>query len=204
LLLYAEFFNRLPGVPLDEFHRVAESVGAWAVANADDDLVLNIGRTWRVGPEPEYLCVWHSKQHGLDRIDDWEHLFAEARGSAGDDGDFFSVARIARAGCYTVPIVPRAGSRGRYYVEWLEIERSAADDEIAACFQRRARTHASLELNVVARPLGPMAPRGQGFAVWGLASWGDAQLLATERFETSGPVHVVDASLYADLGREQH
>jgi hypothetical protein len=204
LLLYVEFFNRLPGVSLQEFHRVAGAVEAWSEANTDDRLVLNIGRTWRIGPEPEYLCVWYSERHGLDRIDDWERVFVAAGEAAGGNGDFFSVARIERAGCYTVPMVPRTGRSGRYYLEWLEIEPGVTDGEVASWFERRAGEHTTLELDVVARPLGPLAPRSLGFAVWGLPTYGDAQPVALEPIDPAAPVRVVDASLYADVGHEQH
>ena len=60
-LVYVEYISRLPGVPLAEFQRVLiQAQQSWASGHGEDRLLLSAGRTWRLGPEPEYLHVWHS------------------------------------------------------------------------------------------------------------------------------------------------
>ena len=203
MLIYVEFISRLAGISLEEFHRRSRGAQTlWADSYGDDQIVLNVGRTWRIGPEPEYLCVWFTPGQGLERIDDWEHLF----GAGAHDTvnvEFEAVARIDRAGCYTALVAPVQGSRGRYYIEWFEVAANASTDQLRERFERRAGAHGELELNVVALPIGPMAPRSLGFAAWGLPTFGAAEPLATSAGELGPLAQVVDASLYADLGREQ-
>jgi hypothetical protein len=203
LLVYVEFISRSPEVTLEEFHRrTAHAQTMWADSYGDDEMVLNVGRTWRIGPGPEYLCVWYSAAYGLERIDDWERLFA-AGAHDSVNVEFEAVARIDRAGCYTAVIPAVRGSRGRYYFEWFELVAGASPEQVRDHFDSRAKAHKELELNAVGLPLGPMAPRSLGFAAWGLPNWGAAQALAVSPEKPGCPVHVVDASLYADLGHEQ-
>ena len=113
------------------------------------------------------------------------------------------VARIDRAGCYTALIPPVRGSRGRYYVEWFEVADDTSPVQLRERFERRADVHSELELNVVALPMGSMAPRSLGFAAWGLPTFGAAEALVGSAADLGPLAAVVDASLYADLGREQ-
>ena len=203
MLLYVEFISRRPGITLEDFRvHAGNAQSTWAADYGADQIVLNVGRTWRVGPEPEYLCAWYSPEHGLERIDDWETVFR----SGGHDAvhaEFESVARIDCAGCYTTLFPATPGTRGRYYLEWFEVAAGASESQLQDHFQRRARDHSDLDLNVVALPIGAMAPRSLGFAAWGLPDFAAAQGLATAAHEETSPVRVVDASLMADLGEEQ-
>src|SRR5689334_23778934 len=67
--VYIEYISRRPGVPLQSFHAIAgPGQGRWAGQYPEDRLILNIGRTWRLGPEPEYLAVWHTPGKGVERL----------------------------------------------------------------------------------------------------------------------------------------
>ena len=69
MLVYIEYISRRPGVSLEAFHEVAgRGQTGWAGEYGDDQLVLNVGRTWRIGPEPEYVAVWYNAAAGLERI----------------------------------------------------------------------------------------------------------------------------------------
>ena len=69
-MYYVEFFRKRDGVPIEEFHReVRQSYSQWQQDHPQDELVLLIGRTWRLGPRPSYICVW--KIRDLARIDEW-------------------------------------------------------------------------------------------------------------------------------------
>ena len=109
-LVYVEYISRLPGVPLAEFQRVLiQAQQSWASGHGEDRLLLSAGRTWRLGPEPEYLHVLALPRHGLQRLDDWDAIFraGEAERHAQTVG---RVSRIDRAGCYRA-LLP-SGQRG--------------------------------------------------------------------------------------------
>lgn len=203
MLLYTEFISRRPSVSLAEFHeRAGRAQGAWAESySGDDRMIVNAGRTWRIGPEPEYMCVWHVPGSGLDRIDDWERLFQDPHERELHD-DFEAVGRIDRAGCYHPIGEPSHATEGRYLVEWLEFA-DISDDDVQTVFAERAARHPKRTLRCLARPIGALAPDGRGFAVWGLDRWGSAEQLARDVPDASTGVKVADASLFADFGAEQ-
>lgn len=203
MLLYVEFISRRPSASLEEFHdRAGRAQGAWADNYGEDQLIVNAGRSWRVGPEPEYMCVWYASAHGLERIDDWERLFQD-RAERELHADFAAVARIDRAGCYTPVGVPSLAMEGRYLVEWLTLADDLAEDQLEAVFGERAARHPDHALRCLAQPLGALAPGGRGFAVWGLSSWGSADALVRDLPAPGTGVTVAEASLLADFGREQ-
>ena len=75
-LIYIEYVSRRPGVDMGDFRAgVTHGQEGWDTGYGEDQLVLNIGRTWRLGPEPEYLAVWYSPQANFDRIDAWDRIF---------------------------------------------------------------------------------------------------------------------------------
>lgn len=202
MLLYVEFINRRPSISLEEFHeRAGRAQGDWAGKYGEDQMILNVGRSWRLGPEPEYLCVWYTPESGLDRIDEWERLFQDS-GEREHHAEFADVARIARAGCY-VPIGEQTvATEGRYLVEWLTFD-DVSDQQVERVFAERASRHPDLTLRSLARPFGALAPEQRGFAVWGLPTWGSADGPVQDVPRRDSGVEVVEASLCADFGQEQ-
>jgi hypothetical protein len=202
MLLYVEFISRRAGISLGDFHeRAGRAQGTWADSYGEDVMLLNAGRTWRIGPEPEYLCVWYSPRHGLTRIDDWERLFNDSHERERHE-EFEAVARIDRAGCYEPTGQPSRATGGRYLVEWLICD--GADREmLAASFAARTGRHPELQLHCLASPLGALAPNQHGFAVWGLPSWGAAEALIRDRPGPESGIGIADASLLAEFGHEQ-
>jgi hypothetical protein len=100
VLVHVEYISRRPQVSLAHFHAIAgEAQGGWAGANADDRLILNLGRTWRVGPEPEYLAVWFSPAAGLERLGGWEQAFSSGMADRFEK-PMELAARIDEARCY--------------------------------------------------------------------------------------------------------
>ena len=116
-MIYIEFISRRPQPGLREsergtlaaesfesqlqrFHRaVLAGQSGWEGSWSEDQLILSIGRTWRLGPDPEYMTIWHTPTEGLARIDAWEKVFRS--GEAADiEKPFREVAQIDRAGCY--------------------------------------------------------------------------------------------------------
>jgi hypothetical protein len=68
---YIEYFSRPDGVALDRFHtNVQQFYEGWAAQHPEDEIVLLLGRTWRLGPRPAYMCIWRFRDFA--RLDEWQ------------------------------------------------------------------------------------------------------------------------------------
>jgi hypothetical protein len=199
-MIYVEYISRRPGIALDDFHRVVRRVQeAWEAGHSSDRLILNAGRTWRLGPPPEYLGIWDTGTAGLERLDAWARAFRE-RGNVGDETTMERVARIDAAGCYRALDEP-VSARGKiYYVE--NFIPSRGDGEILASYRERARSHAGVRLYVLAVRIGRLAREPGGIAVWGVSNFGSLAGLASEPGGDSSAAPVFSAGVYADIGEE--
>jgi hypothetical protein len=193
-MIYIEYISRRPNIALDDFHRVVRQVQqAWEAGHGADRLILNAGRTWRLGPQPEYLGIWDTGASGLERLDDWARAFRE-RGVVGDEATMSRVARIDVAGCYRALEAPVPG-RGRiYYVE--NFVPSKNDDDILTAHQERARRHDGVQLHLLAVRIGRLAPDPGGIAVWGLHNFASLAGVASDC------ASAISAGVYADIGEE--
>ena len=109
-LVYVEYISRLPGVPLAEFQRVLiQAQQSWASGHGEDRLLLSAGRTWRLGPEPEYLHVWHSPARPAAPGRLGRHLPRRGGRAPRPDGG----ARLAHRPRRLLPrLIPPRGQRG--------------------------------------------------------------------------------------------
>lgn len=200
-MIYVEYISRRHGVALADFHEsVNQAQAGWDAEHGEDRLILNVARTWRLGPEPEYLAAWHSPDRGLDRIDDWDRIFRD--GAADRHEDLFRrVARIDAAGCYEALREPvRGGAYGHtYYAELFRPTGPA--DAIARLYDARAR-QSDLVLNLLAVRIGKLAPEPGGLAVWTLPRFAALESIARQLDGVSDPLELVAAATYADTGRE--
>jgi hypothetical protein len=228
-MLYVEFTSRRsqPGVyengsgtlavepfasQLARFHRaVRAGASSWETGWSSDQLIVCMGRTWRLGPEPEYLTIWYSPTAGLARIDDWDRIFRS--GEADEiEKPFRELARIDRAGCYDALLPPirqaletrsAADPRARggiYYAEFFEP--AGSHDEIRQLYQERAAAHASFALALCGVAIGKLAPDPGGLAVWALPSYAALAQIARELDASGSPVRLVTAGVYNDVGKE--
>jgi hypothetical protein len=203
LLVYIEYISRRSHTALDAFHKVVgHGQSGWAGGYSDDVIILNVGRTWRIGPEPEYMCVWYSPRHGLERIDEWERAFTSGEADAFEE-PFRLAGRIDRAGCYQPLLEPIVGSAGRYYAEHLDLAAGASPSDVRELYEARRARHGELELNLLIDRIGKLGPDPRAMAVWGLPTWGHLEGVARDLDADDGPVRLVTSSLYADLGHEQ-
>jgi hypothetical protein len=201
LLVYIEYISRRPGVSLEAFHEVAgRGQTGWAGEYGDDQLVLNVGRTWRIGPEPEYVAVWYNAAAGLERIAEWERIFTSGEAARFEE-PFKLAARIDAAGCYEALLDPVPGGGGPYYAEFFEPAAGASGDAVQSFFDER-RSRSGLELNLLVERIGRLGPEPAGLAVWTLPAYGTLTAVARELDGTVEPVRLVNAALYADLGKE--
>lgn len=202
-LIYIEYISRRPGVGLHEFHTVAGGgQTGWAGDYADDVAILSVGRSWRMGIEPEYLQVWYTRNVGLERIDFWEETFRSGDADAFEE-PFRLAARIDRAGCYDPLLEPVSGTRGRYYAEWFEPVPGATHEDLADCLRARTERHEECELNLACVRIGHLGPDPRGLAVWGIERWADAEGIARHGVAQDDPLRIATASFYADFGTEQ-
>lgn len=97
-MYYIEFVEKNPGVPQDRFQQVVRaSSEEWARQHPDDELVLLIGRTWRMGPKPTYMTVW--KIRDFARFEVWNSEFQQ-QDVMEHHAAFEEVATIVDAGVY--------------------------------------------------------------------------------------------------------
>ena len=201
-LVYIEYISRRPGVSLEAFHSLAgHGQTGWAGDNPEEVLLANLGRTWRTGPEPEYLAFWYTPGQGLDRFDDWERIFRS--GEADEFEEPFKIAaRIDRAGSYTPLIEPTAVEAERSYIEFFDIPKGSSTDEVRAAYEARAAAHPALTLNILLDRIGRLGPDPRGIAVWGLPSWAALEEVARDLDGVEEPVRLVDSGMYSQFGRE--
>lgn len=201
-LVYIEYISRRPGVSLEAFHAVAGAgQTGWAGDYDADAAVLNLGRTWRMGPEPEYLCAWYSPRAGLERIDDWERIFRSGE-AAHFEEPFRLAARIDRSGAYEPLLDPVPGSLGRYYAEFFDVHAEADRSDVRAFYEQRRDRYPQLELNLLVDRIGRLGPDPRGLAVWGTPSYGALDAIARELDVVERPIRLVTAAFYNDFGHE--
>lgn len=203
MLVYIEYKRRLPGADLEYFHKIARrNYQGWADENAEDILLLSLGRTWRVGPDPEYVIVYYTPAKGLERLGEWQEIF---HSGVADHLEAPSriAGRIERAGCYVPLREPIRGKGGPYYAELFDLAPGASRDDVGRWYDERAAAHAGLTLHLVADRIGKLGPDPRGIAVWGLRGYDALEAVATELdTATDAPIRLVGAALYEDCGEE--
>ncbi len=198
-LVYIEYISRLPGIDLETFRaQAAQGQEGWD-SGYEDELVLSVGRTWRLGPDPGYMTVWHTRNAGLDRIDAWDQIFRS--GEANDlEQPFFQVARIDVAGCYDPLLEPVPVRNGTYYAEFFAAHDTA--DTVRSFYESRAKQHPEFTLNLLVQRIGKLAPEPGGLAVWTIPDFAALDAVATELDGVNAPIRLFAAGTYADFGRE--
>ncbi|MCY3787157.1 MAG: hypothetical protein OXH63_00055 [Gemmatimonadetes bacterium] len=198
-LVYIEYISRLPGIDLETFRaQAAQGQEGWD-SGYEDELVLSVGRTWRLGPDPGYMTVWHTRNAGLDRIDAWDRIFRSGEADALEQ-PFFQVARINVAGCYDPLLEPVPARNGTYYAEFFAAHDTA--DAVRSFYQSRAKQHPEFTLNLLVQRIGKLAPEPGGLAVWTIPDFAALDSVATELDGVNAPIRLFAAGTYADFGRE--
>jgi hypothetical protein len=201
-LVYIEYLSRRPGVSTEAFYfATGRGQTGWAGEYAEDVLLLNLGRTFRTGPEPEYLSVWYTPNGGLERIGVWDEVFKS--GEAADFEEPFKLAaRIDKAGCYEPLLDPAPGSKGPYYGEYFDFAAGVRQDDVRVYYEERRGRHAQLELLLCIDRIGKLGPDPRGLAIWRAPSFGDLDPIARELDGVDSPIRLVHAALYENTGEE--
>jgi hypothetical protein len=202
MLIYIEYISRRPNISLAHFHAIAQlGQDGWAGQYGADRLLLHLGRTWRIGPEPEYVAVWFTPDSGTERLDGWARAFESGEADAFEK-PMEVAARLDAAGCYQPLREPEAHRGGRYYVEYFDFEPDASRDDVRGFFEARQQRNGLL-LPVLVDRIGHLGPEPRGLAFWVLPSFGTLETLARECEQSEdAPIRLVTSGLYAELGQE--
>ena len=202
MLVYIEFISRRPGVSLEAFQAVTGlGQSGWAGGYGDDRMVVNLGRTWRLGPEPEYMTVWYTPDHGLERLTEWERVFSSGEAAQFEE-PFRLAARIDRGGCYVALREPVPAAEGRFYVEYFDFAPGASREDVAAHYDDRCGRHGDHELTLLIDRIGKLAPDPRAMAIWRIPDYAALNDIAVDLHDEEGPVRLVTCGLYAHTGEE--
>jgi hypothetical protein len=145
--------------------------------------------------------VWYTPGSGLERIGDWERIFASGEADHLEE-TFRLAARIDSAGCYEPLLEPVQGRNGLYYGEYLDVAPGATRDEVAAFFAERRDRRDGIVLNLLCDRIGGLGPDPRCLAVWTVPSWEALDPVARDLDGVGTPVRLVHGALYRDLGAE--
>jgi hypothetical protein len=200
--IYIEFISRRSGVSVEGFHAIAGPAHRnWTAAYPEDRLVLNIGRTWRLGPEPEYMAVWDVPGTGTKRLGEWEQLIPVPAARHLEEV-FGAVARIDSAGVYEPFFGTVPGSGPIYYAEFFDWMPGSDRDGVSSFFAERRARHQDLVLNLAADRVGMLGPDPRGIAFWQLPSYDALNVISQEPVAASAPIRLVRTGVYAEIGSE--
>jgi hypothetical protein len=187
-LYYIEFYERVSGIPLDEFHRTDESFREWSRRYPQDELVANLARTWRIG-QHSHLLIWGGT--GFERLAEWDEIF---RSSTVDDLEIplLSILQTPASGFYRdlVTDLPRPGA-GPFYLEAFR------PSEVTEASYRTRRLPQGATLNLVIERIGLFGPPPGGFALFSVDS-----LSRVGDLHRSAPAQVESIGLYETAGSE--
>jgi hypothetical protein len=189
-VIYIEFIERDRFMPIEIFRHLGRQSADWA-DGAADKLVLQIGRTLRLGPMPSYLVFWEINDIG--RLDEWEAYFESTQALTNRRSQAMHRAmHIQRAGLYDTLFASKSTSYPLYYLEFYREFDAGRQDELPPGFTREG-------LVFVLRRVGWLGPAAEAISVWGCNSYQGVQTLSRRSIEGAVPI---DAGVYKDMGTE--
>jgi hypothetical protein len=202
VFIYVEYISRRPGVTIEEFRGLTGyTQPRWSALFPEDKLLLNLGRTWRIGAEPEYMAVWFNASSSLERLDQWARTFTDQSQIPElpvIEHAFLTSARIESAGALEPLGEPSAGQGPAYYVESFSPGASTSGASLREAFERR--TLPGTQLHLLARRIGLLGP-DPGLAIWGAESF-EALEGVVRGAGVTDLAQPVRGALYANLGQE--
>jgi hypothetical protein len=196
-MIYIEFIERDRTMPIEIFRQLGNQGSAWA-DGAEDRMILQLGRTMRIGPAPSYLCLWEIPD--LGRLDAWESYFHSPAAVKNSRSQAMHRAiHIQRAGIYD--ILGRAGSLDAplYVVEYVD-PLEIAESEMRAAFAHRAQRHGNLQQLLVLRRIGRAGPDPAVFCFWGAPTYAAGEPLL--RDDHMPGMRLADVGIYRGFGDE--
>jgi hypothetical protein len=194
--MYVEFIERDRPVPIEIFRHLGDQSSSWA-EGAVDRMVLQLGRTLRLGPSPSYLCFWQIP--GIERLDAWEDYFrSPAAGANHRSQAMHRAIHIQRAGLYDELAPAGEAAPGLYLIEYCEPDAKAEGAALRAAMADRGSDAATL-LHLLRR-VGRAGPDPALLAVWRADSY-----VALEPMLRHPPPAVIGLSaigIYRPFGQE--
>jgi hypothetical protein len=196
-MIYTEFIDRDRSMPVEIFRRLGNQGSDWA-EGAEDRVVLQLGRTLRLGPVPSYLCLWDIPS--IARLDSWEDYFRSPAAARNDRSlAMHRAIHIQRAGLYDVLGRAERLEAALYLIEYVDPQEQG-DDSIRAALADRARRHGSLRHILLLRRMGKAGPAPALLSIWGAPDY--ATLEPILRDDRMGALRLVDIGIYRSFGEE--
>lgn len=188
-MYYVEYYRRRPGVPLERFHHDTTSIfDDWAQREPEDELVANLGRTWRMGPHP-YLLVWRCR--GIERLDEWNATFSSGEADDVEQAVLSTLETYASGFYRELWAASRPLEDGFFYFESF-----VPWDDALESYQTRAR-ESGASVALAGERVGLLAPDPGGIALLSIPS-----LSVCERLQRAPHPNVRQAGLLAPAGKE--
>lgn len=198
-MMYVEFIERDRFMPVEIFRHFADQGSSW-VEGAVDRMVLQLGRTLRIGPAPTYLAFWKIPHAG--RLDEWEAYFqSDAWPRNRRSAAMHRAIHIQGAGLYDEVLEGQPPPQALYYVEHFDAEAARSHGDIAAWFEARQRAHPEGTAIHVLRRIGLLGPDPAHLAIWSLPGYQAVETFARGETETAG-IRVKRVGVYRTLGAE--
>src|SRR5215470_12895048 len=198
-MMYVEFIERDRFMPVEVFRHFADQGSSW-VEGAVDRMVLQLGRTLRIGPAPTYLAFWRIPQ--VDRLDEWEAYFrSDAWPRNRRSTAMHRAVHIQGAGLYDELFDGEAPPTALYQVEYFDAEAARGGADIMSWFAGRQRAHPESKICYVLRRIGLLGPDPANLAVWSFPGYKALEAFARGETETAG-IHVRRVGVYRPLGEE--
>ena len=196
-MIYAEFIDRDRSMPIEIFRRLGNQGSDWA-EGAEDRVVLQLGRTLRLGPGPSYLCLWDIPS--IARLDSWEDYFHSPTAARNSRSlAMHRTIHIQRAGLYDVLRRAENLEAALYLIEYVEPQEQS-DDSIRAMLADRAQRHHALRQILALRRMGKAGPVPALLSIWGAPDYATLEpILRDDRME---PLRLVDIGVYRSFGEE--
>lgn len=192
-MIYIEFIEREAGTPVEVFRHLGNQQSAWSEVGTDR-MLLQLGRTLRLGPRPSYLCLWEIPDIG--RLDAWEEYFHSSAAAKNRRSQAMHRAiSIQRAGLYDV--LWRADTLDAPLYLILYCEPGGATNE--ALIDGYLRTKGITQL-LLLRRVGKAGPNPPVLAIWGGPTY-----VALEPLVRNGDRQAwsaVDLGIYRPFGAE--
>jgi hypothetical protein len=194
-MIFAEYIARDRSIALEIFRHLGHQ--DWA--SDEDERVLNIGRTMKIGPEPHYMCWWRIKS--MVRMDGWEDYFRTAEGRRyAQSSPVPRAMNFYRCGLYDEIIGQGQLPGGLHLVEFFAGD-EAPGAELADWFRERAHANGAGRLGHVIRRIGLAGPEPGGMAVWTFQTYVEVEPFLRQR-PRGGPAKLVELGFYRNFGED--
>ena len=196
-MIYAEFIDRDRAMPIEIFRRFGNQASDWA-EGAEDHMVLQLGRSLRLGPAPSYLCLWEVPS--IARLDSWEAYFHSPDAARNSRSlAMHRAIHIQRAGLYDVLSRAEILDAPLYLIEYVDPQ-DAGDDSLRGVVADRARRHSRIRPILLLRRLGRAGPEPAALSIWSAPNY--ASLEPILRDEGMEGMRLVDVGTYRPFGEE--